>query len=297
VGDRDAWAALRFGTPGGAAALWVMSAIAITGTALGGGPFGQGELAERLLSLQAFMAIVAITTLVLGSASSERDEAVRKREELLEVVSHELKNPLSSIQLAAEVLLGKLPAGDRLRDRALAVQRSADRMNDLIQSMLDLGAIERGALSVQLRSEDAGSIVEEVVELLRPLAAERSHTLAARLPESSPSVRCDRERVLQILANLVGNAIKYAPKPAAIEIAAVVEQGCVRFSVNDTGPGIPPDQLEHVFERYWQARPNGRRGSGLGLYICRGLVHAHQGQIWVDSTLDKGTTFHFTLRT
>lgn len=288
------WAALRFGTRGAARATFLTLAIAIIGTTLGSGPFASEELFEGLLALQAFMAAVAITILLLGAASAERDEAVRKREQFLEVISHELKNPLSSVQLSAEVLLRAHPDDDRTQRRARAIQRAGDRMSTLIQNLLDLGALESGRIAIDARREPAASIVEEAVEHLRPLAGEREQTIEikARIEDA---VLCDRDRVLQIFANLVGNAIKFSPKQTAIEVALTSAAGYVQFSVRDRGPGLATDHAAHVFERYWRAPGAARQGSGLGLFICKGLVEAHGGLIWVESEPGSGSVFHFTL--
>jgi signal transduction histidine kinase len=270
-------------------------AIAIAGTTMGHGPFADYfNLAESLLALQAFMAAVAITILLLGAASAERDNAVRKREQFLEVISHELKNPLSSVQLSAEVLLRTHPADDRIHRRARTIQRASDRMATLIQNLLDLGALESGRIPIDPRHEQATTLVEEAVELLRPLATERGQTLEAG-SIADVAVLCDRERVMQIFANLVGNAIKFSPKQTPIELDLVADGELARFSVRDRGPGLTPEEASHVFERYWQAPDTARKGSGLGLFICKGLVEAHGGRIWVESTPGAGSVFHFTL--
>ena len=287
------WAALRFGARGAARATFVMIAIAIAGTALQHGPFASETLAAALLSLQAFMVVVAITILLLGSASAERDDAVRKREELMEVISHELKNPISSVQLSSEVLL-KLATEDSVRKRVVAIQRAGDRMTTLIQNVLDLRALERGRIAIEPVEMQAVDLVEEAAELLRPLAAERAQTIEIASSEKH-AVFCDRDRVLQIFANLVGNAMKFSPRSSVIELALVATTGHIQFSVRDRGPGLAPEERARVFDRYWQAPKTAQHGSGLGLFICKGLVEAHGGSIWVESEPGSGSVFHFTL--
>jgi signal transduction histidine kinase len=276
------WAALRFGTRGAAIATFVVVAIAVAGTAIAGG---------ELFQLQAFMAVVAVTMLVLGAASRERDEAVRRRDEMLEMVSHELKTPLSSVHMSADVLLDRLPDDDRLRKPAAVVIRSADRMAALVQNLLDLAAIDSDRLRVEIAEHDLAALAEETVEMLRPLARDKAQTLELVRGTARTAVACDRERVLQIAGNLVGNAIKYAPKGATITVSV---DGAT-LVVRDTGPGIARDQLPRVFDRYWRAAGHARSSQGLGLFITRRLVEAQRGTISVDSELGKGTTFRVTL--
>ena len=276
------WAALRFGTRGAALATFAVVALAIAATALHGG---------QLFELQAFMAVVAVTMLVLGAASRERDEAVRRREELLEVVSHELKNPLSSVQMSAEVLLDKLPSDDKLRKPAAVVMRSADRMSALVQNLLDLAAIDADRLTVEIRPENLTALAEETVEMLRPLAVDKAQTLTLERPAQPAQVACDRERMVQILGNLVGNAIKYAPRAATITVTI----DAATFTVRDTGPGIAREHLPRIFDRYWRAEHTTRTSQGLGLFITKRLIEAQRGAITVESEPGTGTTFRVTL--
>ena len=276
------WAALRFGTRGAAVATFAVVALAIAATALHGG---------QLFELQAFMAVVAVTMLVLGAASRERDEAVRRRDELLEVVSHELKNPLSSVQMSAEVLLDKLPRDDKLRKPAAVVMRSADRMSALVQNLLDLAAIDADRLTVEIQPENLAALAEETVEMLRPLAGDKAQTLALQLPAEPARVACDRERVVQVIANLVGNAIKYAPRSATITVTVADNT----LTVRDTGPGIASESLPRIFDRYWRAEHTTRTSQGLGLFITKRLIEAQHGTITVESEPGAGTTFRVTL--
>jgi signal transduction histidine kinase len=294
-----AWAALRFGVPGAALGTCLISALAIAGTALGGGPFAGGHrLAESLLAFQAFMAVVAVTILLLGAISAERNEALGKRDAFLEIVAHELRNPLSAVRMSAGMLLAQLPAGDwgqRVGKRVAVIQRATDRLVGLIQNLLDLAAIEAGRLRVEMRPADAWQVVEEAVETLRPLAEQRSQLLVHLSLGPGVEVVCDHDRIVQVLANLVGNAIKFCPEGAIITVQIERLASVVRFSVVDTGPGIASEHLPHLFRRYWQAGPEARAGSGLGLSIARGIVEAHGGSIWADSQLGNGSAFRFTL--
>lgn len=232
----------------------------------------------------------------------EAQEALRAREDLLAIVSHDLRNPLGVVLASSALLLkSSLPPEreERARRQVEAIQRAGNRMNRLIRDLLDFASIQAGHLSVSTRPQAVGDMVAEVLETLEPLAAAKSQRLHADVPPGM-EMRCDHDRVIQLFSNVVGNAIKFTPDAGEIRITASVdpEDGRrVRFAVTDTGPGIPADELPHVFDRYYQARRKNRDGIGLGLTIARGIVEAHGGRIWVESQGEegKGSTFLFTL--
>ncbi len=229
------------------------------------------------------------------AARSEAEAAVATREELLAIVSHDLRNPLGSIVFNAALLQRATidgEEGEGVHKSAQTILRSADRMTRLIADLLDLAQIQAGKLAVEQMPQDAEGLVRDCVEMLRPLAATRDlkGTASAGL-----RVRCDRERVLQILSNLVGNAIKFTPEEGSIFIEAQDTGHEVRFSVRDTGQGISEEELPRVFDRFWQAQKKNRAGIGLGLSIAKGLVEAQGGRLYVESKLGAGTTFFFTL--
>ena len=232
----------------------------------------------------------------------EAQEALRAREDLLAIVSHDLRNPLGVVLASSALLLkSSLPPEreERARRQVEAIQRAGNRMNRLIRDLLDFASIQAGHLSVSTRPQAVGDMVTEVLETLEPLAAAKSQRLHGDVP-AGMEIRCDHDRVIQLFSNVVGNAIKFTPEGGEIRITASVdpEDGrLVRFGVTDTGPGIPADELPHVFDRYYQARRKNREGIGLGLTIARGIVEAHGGRIWVESqgVEGKGSTFLFTL--
>jgi signal transduction histidine kinase len=222
-------------------------------------------------------------------------DATRAREDLLAMVSHDLKNPLSAIRLTTETLrrqAGADPAVDAFRQR---IQRSTDRMAQLIDDLLDAARIEAGALQAAAKPESVSSLLDSALEMFRGMAAGKRIDLTCALPPAPATVLCERNLVLRLLSNLIGNALKFSPEGSAISVVAVVAGDGVEFSVGDAGPGIPAEHLPHVFDRYWQQKAADRRGSGLGLYIAKGIVEAHGGRIRVDSTPGRGTTVHFTL--
>jgi signal transduction histidine kinase len=223
--------------------------------------------------------------------------SAKAREELLAIVSHDLRNPLGAIVTAAGGLARNAETADpaRIKRAADLILRSAERMERLIGDLLDFAKLEGGQLSVEKKPVSAEEIVEDCVELFTPIASEKGLRLAA---ESAPDivVNCDRERILQVIANLMSNAIKFTEKGTISLTVKSTDRGVV-FTIGDTGPGIPADQLEHIWERYWQAGAKKRGGGiGLGLFIAKGLVEANGGRIWAESEVGVGTKFHFTLQ-
>ncbi|RKH69786.1 PAS domain S-box protein [Corallococcus aberystwythensis] len=222
-------------------------------------------------------------------------QASRMRDEVLRIVAHDLRAPLNVIQLSAGMLEKGLPAGNGPRRHLDTLQKSVQRANRLIQDLLDVARMEGGALSVEREPLEVAPLAQEAVEQHRALAEAKSLRLVAHVPRDLPCVLADRERVLQILANLLGNAFKFTPEGGCITLRVQPEGGQVRFRVSDTGPGIPEEDLPRVFERFWQSGPKRKEGAGLGLAIVKGLVAAHGGQVGVESTPGAGSTFSFTL--
>jgi signal transduction histidine kinase len=222
----------------------------------------------------------------------EAERASRARENLLTVVSHDLRNPLSAILMSATMLERSASEG-RVGNHARTISRSATRMERLISDLLDFAQVQAGKLAIKRQVTDTGGLVRDTVEMLAPMAEKKRLRLDAEDGEDL-RVCCDRDRALQILSNLVGNALKFTPEGGAVTIRVTRRGAEAEFEVEDTGPGIPEAQLAHIWERFWQAREQDH-GIGLGLSIARGLVEAHGGRIWVESTVGEGTTFSFTL--
>jgi PAS domain S-box-containing protein len=225
------------------------------------------------------------------------EHATRARDEMLGVVAHDLRNPLNTIVMGANLLAELIPETQAaLRRQAELMRRGADSMNRLIQDLLEVRRIETGRLAVEPRPESPYVLVCEALETLRPLATAGSLKLKAAVRRDAPKVLADPPRIQQVLSNLVGNAIKFTPPGGRVVLRAErLAEEEVRFAVGDTGPGIPPEELPHVFGQYWQARRNDRRGIGLGLAIAKGIVEAHGGRIWVKSHVGTGSNFYFTL--
>jgi signal transduction histidine kinase len=165
----------------------------------------------------------------------------------------------------------------------------------MIQDLLDVKRMESGRLTTDLRPEDPAVLINDTIDMLRPLAAGSTIRLEPDIEENLPLVLADSARVQQVLSNLVGNAVKFTPRDGRITVCAERLESEVRFAVIDTGPGIPTEQLPHIFGRFWQAKTSDSRGIGLGLAIAKGIVEAHNGRIWVESHVGLGSTFYFTL--
>lgn len=227
----------------------------------------------------------------------EAQRTARLREELLAVVSHDLKNPLGAILLNAEMVLTAVPNDRRkaARRQAEAIARSATRMNHLIRTLLEAASIEAGKLVLDFKSHELGSLIDESVAMLEVIASRKSIVLEKEISPGLPPAWCDRERVLRVLSNLIGNAIKFSSSSGSISVRAESFLGEIRLSVKDAGPGISEDQLPHIFERFSRTRPMRHDGTGLGLYIAKAIVEAHGGRIWVETQAGGGSSFFFTL--
>ncbi|HWK88587.1 MAG TPA: HAMP domain-containing sensor histidine kinase, partial [Longimicrobium sp.] len=228
----------------------------------------------------------------------ETQAATAARDEVLAIVAHDLRNPLSTILMASELVYDQLTAPERAGERKHLgmIRRNAERMNRLIGDLLEVKRVESGRLVVEPRPADVCPMITEAMEMLQPMAAAATLALVPCTADGLPAVRADPVRIQQVLSNLVGNAIKFTPAGGLIEVRAQPHgAGAVRISVADSGPGIAPDQLPQVFGRFWQGGHRDRLGVGLGLAICKGIVEAHSGEIWVESVLGQGTTFAFWL--
>ncbi len=227
----------------------------------------------------------------LQVARARADAAKKSRESLMELVIHDLRNPLTAIRVAAESLEMDAQV-DSLRRRTSVITRAVGRMEKLVRDLFEATQAERGDLSLSLQREDAQSIVQEVVEANAPIARERGVVLEPEFSGEPAELTCDRGQVLRVLANLIGNAIRFTPEGGRITIRVQAEDRLARFSVADTGMGIARENLPFVFEQHWKG---GGSGAGLGLFIARTIVQAHGGEIGVQSTPRQGTVFWFTI--
>jgi signal transduction histidine kinase len=253
---------------------------------------------ERAEQLQILAAERAETNRDLSSERARADLTLTRRDEFLGVVSHELRNMLNTVagfanQIEQEVAAG--PGGERIRAHARRIQRSSARMNHLIGDLIDVASIDAGVLAVNREPCDPLHVLGEAIENFQALAAARGITLVVQTPASLGTVELDPARILQVLANLLANAIKFTPSQGTVTVRAGRVQEEIHFAVSDTGLGIPADRLEAVFERSVQVAPADRRGLGLGLFIARSIVLGHGGTIRAESEPGQGTSVRFEL--
>lgn len=229
----------------------------------------------------------------------EARREARARERTLGVVSHDLRNALNAATVHSDLLLEFAPeqlAGPKGRKQIVGLRRALAHMQRLVEDLLDAENIESGRLSLQLAPLDLGLLQAEIEELFAPLARDRDVALAVNLPAAA-NLRGDHVRVVQVLANLIINALDFTPSGGRIEVRGKEVGDRLQVSVQDTGSGISEEDLPFVFDRHWRGTSPARRsaGSGLGLTIVRGIVQAHGGATWVESVSGAGSTFHFTL--
>lgn len=229
-------------------------------------------------------------------AREEAERAMRSREELMAVLSHDLKNPIGSITLQAALMERTFVKNNDTKSIELTkrIQRAANSMNTLINDILHVTSLEAGMLTMERKPEEIRDVCQEVIELLNPIA--QHNQIDLRLKSGiNCTAEVDHERLLQVLSNLIGNALKFTPAGGTVEVS--IDQ-CgpaeVKLSVADSGPGIPEEHHLFIFDRFWQANQAKRLGSGLGLAISKGIVEAHGGKIWVENRQPNGTIFHFT---
>lgn len=227
------------------------------------------------------------------AARQEAEAAVRSRDDILAIVSHDLRNPLNTISMTLALLEMDL-GHEQSRAQAGIMRRAIAQMNRLIQDLLDVNQIAAGALVVRPEPAGVAELVADVRVQLAALALPKGQRLD--LPQAVDGlVMADRDRVAQVLSNLVGNATKFTPEGGRIVVTVEVLDEEVLFCVSDTGPGIELQDLPHIFDRFWQVRRVRRGGVGLGLAISKGIVEAHGGRIWARSRPGVGSEFHFTL--
>ncbi|MCP3168685.1 GAF domain-containing sensor histidine kinase [Myxococcus qinghaiensis] len=226
--------------------------------------------------------------------------AVKEREQILRVVSHDLKSPLSTILMTTGALAPPGAGGRRRTELPVPkgierIQRAAERMMRLIEDLLDFASIERGHLSIKRQPNDAASLVNETLASFERVAQEQRLKMTAEVEPSLPPIYCDKDRILQVLSNLVGNATKITAEGGSITLTVEARARECVFTVTDTGPGIRREDLKHLFDRYWRSDEARYEGLGLGLAISSGIIDEHGGRIWVESERGHGATFRFTV--
>jgi signal transduction histidine kinase len=216
--------------------------------------------------------------------------------EVLSIVSHDLRSPLATISMATSLLDDWSRPQEERAQMVKMVRRATERMDRLVRDMLEVSKMDSGrTLPIDARCADVAPTLREACEAQAAVAAAAGLTVACEAPEALPAVVVDCDRIQQVVCNLVGNALKFTPAGGRITVTARVGDGEIVTSVQDDGCGMSEQDLDRVFEPYWQAQRTASLGAGLGLKIAKGIVEAHGGRIWVESAVGQGTTFHFTL--
>lgn len=267
-----------------------------------GQPAFEHGIVNRVRTLGDLASLSLQRLLALADSERRRDEAeaaVRSRDEVLSIVSHDLRNPVSTVAMAAALLKDttiELTTEQRLKQLEI-ISRSAHRMNRLIRDLLDVARIEGGRFAVRCKCETPGTLVLETCEEFRSIVADKDIRLECTVEPGLPRVNVDRDRVVQAMANFLNNAIKFTPAGGRIIVGATSggDEGGVRFFVTDSGPGIDADELPNLFNRFWQAKRTAHLGAGLGLAIARGIATVHGGSVWAESTRGEGSTFNLSI--
>ena len=294
------WIALRFSQRASITSMFLLSAIAVWATVLGFGPFVSGSLSEGLFYLQSFLGVTSGTVMLLAAAVVERKSLEKKKDEFISVASHELRTPLTSARLLTQLLQRRFEKKkDRQSSLYLArINNQIDRLSRLVIELLDLRKIQEGKMDFRMEKFNIYDLVKEIAYDLskssnRKIVIKEKHNF---------KVTADRDRIGQVITNLASNAIKYSPKNKQIIIRIIKEDGFIKIAIQDFGQGIPEEEHQKIFGRFYQIEGGSRKDSmGLGLFIAKEIVDRHKGKIWVESPSlignrkVKGSTFYFTL--
>ncbi|WP_437681302.1 sensor histidine kinase [Sorangium sp. So ce131] len=223
------------------------------------------------------------------------EAAERLLRDTVSTISHDLRNSLSVIVVSARMLMRSIPQDGPGRRQLDAITRAADEINQLAQDLVDAMSIENGSLRVGMGAHEIAPIVDRAIELVAPTVALKPLEIAKEVPHDLPPITCDRDRIVQVVANLLGNALRFTPKGGRITVRAEPSGHGARFSISDTGPGIASEQHALLFARHAPPRRPMGQGMGLSAFVTKGIVEAHGGTIWVESEPGRGSTFFFTI--
>lgn len=314
ITDIGAWLAANFHDPDSRAAAESLGASAVLLVPLRAGGRAIGALhlvrtrpgavhtADEQQVADQFAGLAALA-LENARLYQQARSAVRERDEMLAIVSHDLRNPVNAIVMLTgavlrrdhdEVAPPEEPA-NMARDEVEAVRAAARQADGLIQDLQDVSRISAGRLRVERRRVSAADLLKECADMFEPVMVDAALRFVRRFDETLPVLLADRHRLQQVLSNLLGNAVRFTPHGGEIVLTATRQDDLLRISVRDTGPGVSPEDVPRLFERYFQAPRLLRSGSGLGLYIAKGIIEAHGGEIGVDSQVGKGAEFWFTV--
>ncbi len=292
------WAALRFGQREVAIIMVIYSVLAIWVTMLGFGPYAYKSISDNLLFLQFFMIITSVTSLILSVAISEKRELEERKDDFISMASHELRTPVTSIKIYSQIVNNKLS-----EKKYIAARKYLGKLDDqiykltsLIIDLLDVSRIQSGNLTIKQEPFNINLLVTDTIEALQKTTNDHSLIVKGTIKKE---VWGDRERVYQVLVNLLANAIKYSPDGGKIVVQCKDFGYMMKISIRDTGVGIEKAQLQRIFERLYRI-PKDRKGRvfnglGIGLFVCAEIIRMHKGKIWAERNKLKGSTFHFTL--
>ncbi|OGX04200.1 MAG: hypothetical protein A3G87_01405 [Omnitrophica bacterium RIFCSPLOWO2_12_FULL_50_11] len=236
----------------------------------------------------------------LEKANRELKTLDRLKSAFVDSVSHDIRSPLNSVRESIALILDGVvnPVEEKGKKVLEIAQRSIERLTKMINDLLDFSKLERGKMRLYIEPCDIQVLVDESIATLKSLADKKKINLQFKPKEDFPKVSCDGDRLVQVFTNLIGNAIKFTPEQGTISVDTEVIDSGVKVTVADTGSGIKQEDLERIFERFEQVKgtdSGGIKGTGLGLAICRELVKLHQGEIWAESELGKGSRFIVSL--
>ena len=253
------------------------------------------ELEQQMEQIQMLSEDLQRTNECLAAARDVAQDASRAREEMLAVVAHDLRNPLSLVMMTTQLIDDTNPSGERRAQLLGVIQRAAQRMNRLIEDLLEVVRQDSGQMQLDVKDVSVASLIEQTAEMFQAAAMEKDVSLEVEACPPELVVRADADRIMQVLSNIVGNALKFVPRGGHIVLKCDARDDEAVFSIADSGPGIAREDLDRLFDKFWQRRRSDRRGVGLGLAIAKGIIEAHGGRIWAESSVGAGTTFHFTL--
>lgn len=257
------------------------------------------ERAAKQRALAALMRFERETTDERLNVERQRgDQVLSEKDDFMSMVSHDIRTLLGCIAVAAGLQVkaaASFPDARRSLENAVKIQRYTARINRLLGDLVDIAGIEGGRFSVVPQRSDVAAVIQESIETFQPSAADQRIELRAVINADQTEAAFDRDRLLQVLANLLSNALKFTPEGGRVTVEVTNSAADLRVAVQDSGIGIPSSQLGAIFERFWQVIRDDRRGQGLGLFISRHIVEAHGGRIWAESEQGKGATFIFTL--
>jgi signal transduction histidine kinase len=253
------------------------------------------EVEQQMDQLQILSEDLQRSNRSLAAARDVAEAASRAREEILGVVAHDLRNPLNLVMMTTQLFADTQPSGEKRDQLVGVILRASQRMNRLIEDLLEVVRQESGKMRLDVEEVSVASLLAQTAEMFQTTAAEKGISL--RVEETPPglAVRGDSERIIQVLSNLVGNAVKFEAPGGSVVLGSELRGAEAVIAVADSGPGIDGEDLNQLFEKFWQRRRTDKRGVGLGLAIARGIVEAHGGRIWVESRIGDGSTFYFSL--